>query len=105
MAPQVSGRGLAIAAIVTAWVACGCATYFDDDSVSVRDLGNRYHISIGYKRFVAFGQDPELASTEVTKQVVAEKSICPNGYTRQVDPNIRTGSYGFSWYVDCKSAI
>ncbi len=97
--------GSRVLVVLTTLLAGGCATYFDDDSVSVRDLGNRYHISIGYKRFAAYGQNPEVASVEVTKKVVAEKGICPNGYTRQVNPNIRTGNYGFSWYVDCKSAI
>lgn len=98
-------RALSSIIVFPALVVTGCATYFEDDSISVRESGNRYHISIGYKRFAAYDQNPEIVSVEVTKQVVAEKRICPNGYTRQMNPNIRTGTYGFSWYVECKSAI
>ena len=100
--------------------ATGCAGYFSDDSVEVVGVDKRttggyarqinrptrtddkyFQVNIGYKRLAAYGGDTRAAAEAESKRITAERRYCPRGYQIHANPNVRSGTYGYYWIIEC----
>jgi hypothetical protein len=109
-----------LAHLAVAVSVAGCGSYFADDSISVvgvdkrpsggfeqhagrqTNAGDKYfQFGIGYKRLQAYGGNTRVAAEAISKQVMAERGYCLRGYQIHANPNLRTGTYGYSWFVEC----
>lgn len=107
------------AAVIIVFVA-GCASYFSDDSVTIEGVDKRsaggyerhagrptriddkfYQVSIGYKRLTTYGSDTRKAAEAESRHLTSEHGYCPHGYQIHANPKIRTGTYGYSWFIEC----
>jgi hypothetical protein len=101
-------------------VAAGCASHFADESVTVEGVDKRpaggyerlagrktrlddkyFQVTIGYKRLAAYGGDTRAAAEAESKRIISSFGYCPRGYQITANPNARTGTYGYFWFIQC----
>jgi len=45
--------------------------------------------------------DKKAAGKQDLERLTAERGYCPRGYEIDANPNVRSGTYGYYWFIEC----